>query len=259
DVRIGGGMLVDDPATGTVRPYSGRAFDVLMQIEDAYADPYRLMLRIVDSRDAAVLFPLVAHFALQTPHPVRMFAALAQTLTEPAGRLTLDGGDIRALWRQSYPVVAGLAARVAVRSGNAALTPGRMVWRGRGRGNAVLEHYARLLELGWQLQGQLLDFAFATPRDPESRQLLPPLFLPAAPVFDGGHTHRSSAMATLALMARGAPGLAAEAGLDASYLESLGAVLSGEALAGQALRLRARVAAAQEAALLARYGLAPAR
>jgi hypothetical protein len=57
-------------------------FDYLMQLEDWYARPYRFFLSRMPSRQAALLFPLAAHFALQSKSPVHVFASAVDRLLQ---------------------------------------------------------------------------------------------------------------------------------------------------------------------------------
>src|SRR5262245_51386885 len=59
-------------------------FDFLMQLEDWYAKPYRLLLRHFTSRQAVLLFPLVGHFALQSATPVAVFRRSIERLYSDA-------------------------------------------------------------------------------------------------------------------------------------------------------------------------------
>jgi hypothetical protein len=62
---------------------SDAEFDYLMSAEDWYAGPYRLFLsHSWSSRMAALLFPLVAHFALQSLSPVAVFALASDRLPD---------------------------------------------------------------------------------------------------------------------------------------------------------------------------------
>jgi hypothetical protein len=55
-------------------------FDYLMQIEDWYARPYQFLFMSMHSRQAALLFPLAAHFALQSKSPVKVYVLAVERL-----------------------------------------------------------------------------------------------------------------------------------------------------------------------------------
>lgn len=61
-------------------------FDYLMQLEDWYAEPYRLALQTLSSQHAVILFPLVGHFALQSRSPIDVFVDTISFLLEGGRR-----------------------------------------------------------------------------------------------------------------------------------------------------------------------------
>jgi hypothetical protein len=243
------------------RPYTDKAFDLLMTLEPSYAEPYRLMLSRFTSLESVIFFPLLGYFALQTPRPAQVFTALLHAVADSPLRSTLHREatdtrhDIHALWRAAYGPLWQLALDVAVSTGRGGLTPGWQVLAGRAGKRPILRHYVALL--GWvrSLHGELgLDFALAVPGDPEGRRLLASFFLPAATVFDDGSYSRApSSMTKLGFIMRNVPGLVpADSAASPSVPEGL---LDAEVLAHAALEMRRIARAAARRALLAAYGV----
>lgn len=258
--QISSGLFwIDSPDTMTVRPYTGRAFDLAMMIEPTYTESYRRMLAIFGSLESVIYFPLIGHFALQTRRPERMFSAMVGELSSSDIRSVLEGKrDIHEMWRAAYPYLAELAWRMAPAYGGSALTPGWQVLIQRAENRPVLRHYADLTRLALQLHGSLLDVALALPGDPQFRQMLASYYLPAATVFDNGSTCEASSMTKYVLVARtfgntaffGSPGVE-------EIADQLSGVLAADDLARKALDLRQRSAANRSTDFLISHGVTP--
>jgi len=254
---VAGQFTVQD---GT-RPYKDIAFDLLMTLEPAYAEPYRLMLSRFSSLESVIFFPLAGYFALQTPRPAPVFTALLNAVADSPLRSALHQAaverrcDIHTLWRATYTPLQQLALLVAVRSGNGALTPGWQVLSGRAGNRPILRHYAELLAWVRSRKGALgADLALAVPGDPEFRRTLASYFLPAATIFDdGSHACAPSSMTKLGLIMRDVPGLA---GSDPAARPTVPqGLLDAEGLAQAAVELKRLAQAAAGRALLLSYGV----
>ena len=174
----------DDPEQ-PVKPMTNQLFDRLMQLEDAYAAPYRLMLEQWDTNNSIMLFPLVGHFSLQTPKPAQTFAAAVEALDSAGG--VEFGGSIHDGWRQHYAPIRDLCHQVSMNVSGSLLTSGwDVVRRGDLGGHPVFRHFLALYDRAGPGAAQELDFFFAVPGDPDARGHLRTSFIPPLVLFHDG-------------------------------------------------------------------------
>ena len=247
------------------KAYTGEAFDLLMQLEDDYASPYRLMLKHVGSKSSVILFPLVAYFSLQTRDPVRVFVDATNQLAVTLNLNTERERSIHRLWRHVFPVVAQACTQSSTHLGIGPPTHGWVVMNRMAKeGHPIYGHYFQLLTLAREFWGSL-DFNFALPGDPQCRMSLAGFFLPPVTLFRDGRWIGESSFAKLALVYRNAgPELAEMRQLPDPLTGSLDSfatlgrksfdlVLDGAALADRAQELYRRAQQMRQAALRTRY------
>ena len=180
--------------------YSGRAFDIWMLHEDAYANPYRLSLERLGSALSVVLFPLVGFFALQTQHPVEVFANAVRRL-EPDVPLE-PGFSIHDAWRAVIQRVADVCNDESFKLTGAFVTPGPMVInRSTLSEEPVWAHYADLVSLLAEIWGvDKLELYLAIPGDPIARSKLVSSLRPPATLFrDGRWTSENGVLKAIRL------------------------------------------------------------
>jgi len=173
--------------------YSSLAFDLLMGVEDHYAAPYRVGLERWGSPASVILFPLVGYFALQSPIPVLVFADAVDQL---AGALELDKEPsfvIHDVWPQVFEVVAATCAESCQRVCQGAhLVTGRsIIAQSPLADHPVYAHYLALLNAAAETWKPTipsgLEYCFALPGDPNSRQRLANAFRPPVTRFYDGY------------------------------------------------------------------------
>ncbi len=177
------GMVPDLEVSG----YTNAVFDSLMLEEDAYAEPYRLALKRWGSNSAVILFPLVGHFALQTPKPVEVFAEVIDRAVD-LFRLEERRFSIHEVWREVFVDVYRLCCEACFSICElVALTPGWDVIRKSVLADhPVFGHYLALLAAvlpDWQERAH---FYFALPGDPEARARLASTFRAPVTLLHGG-------------------------------------------------------------------------
>ena len=186
--------LIRSP-TETISPYAAKEFDAAM-LAATYAEPYRLIHEKLKSFHAAVAFPILAYFAFQSPHPVRLYHAAVAS----AGNLlsSLNTRSIHDAWREVFAKLAKHAFQVGAQVESPiaiphSVLPTLAMRSGGSTDNTILNHYGKILSILDDVSGpHQLDFYFALPGDPESRGLLIGQLLPPVVRFvDGKWTMQS--------------------------------------------------------------------
>jgi hypothetical protein len=170
------------------RPTGYRAdlFDGVMQVEDSYAEPYRLMLERFGSKTSVILFPLIGYFALQTRKPVAFFSKMIERLSS---EFTLSANpeiSIHKLWREVFDRVRHECYQSSSRLTGSYITPGFPVILTGFRKHPAYTHFASWLGLTQNWWNPRTDFYFALPGDPESRNWLVSWVLPPVVQFRDG-------------------------------------------------------------------------
>ncbi len=174
----------DDPQK-PVKPMTNQLFDRLMQLEDAYAAPFRLMLEQWGTNNSIMLFPLVGHFSMQTPKPAQTFAAATEALTRTGG--IEFSGSIHDGWRHYYAPIRELCHQVSMNVTGSLLTSGwDVVQRGALGDHPLFRHFLALYDRAVPDAAQQLDLFFAVPGDPEARGYLRSFFVPPLVLFHDG-------------------------------------------------------------------------
>jgi hypothetical protein len=174
----------DDPQI-PVKPMTNQVFDRLMQLEDAYAAPYRLMLEQWGTFSSIILFPLVGHFSLQTRRPAQTFTAAVEALTHTGG--IKFSGYIHDGWRQHFGPIRELCHWASMSVAGSRLTSGwDVVRRGALSDHLIFRHFLALYDRAGPDAAQQLDFFFAVPGDPEARSYLRTSFVPPLVLFHDG-------------------------------------------------------------------------
>ena len=166
--------------------YRAELFDRVMQLEDSYAEPYRLMLKRFDSKTSVILFPLIGYFALQTRKPVAFFSKMIERLSS---EFTLSANpeiSIHKLWREVFNRVRRECYQSSSSLTGSYITPGFQVILTGFRKHLVYTHFASWLSLTQHSWNSQADFYFALPGDPESRNWLVSRVLPPVVQFRNG-------------------------------------------------------------------------
>lgn len=167
------------------RSYSGEQFDSWMLQEDAYAEPYRQALGVLGSKRAASLFPIVGHFALQTPAPARVYSSALQVLQNYP--LPADHHFIDDIWRAVFTDVANACGKASFQVTSSLLTPGATVLKTLAQeGQPIYAHYFELMKFAQRNYKSPLDVMLGLPGDPTIRQELSTLFIPPVVLFKDG-------------------------------------------------------------------------
>jgi hypothetical protein len=158
------------------RPTTGMSFEVAMETGGRYSHPYLAVRDLFGHETSQVLFPLVAHFALQTPSPVEIFEYLVEHAGSPAARTLVAAGLRGSLWERPDAIETAYRSthqfcREAVRAVGADLVDGRTRFRDSPlQENPAYQACFRMLD---KLAGRVdVDVALAMPVGPPFR---PPL------------------------------------------------------------------------------------
>jgi hypothetical protein len=118
--------------TASAAPGDG-AFDMAMDLSGSYGIPYCVARRVLDRVSGLVIFPYLAHFALQTPRPAYFFERfVAEVAPAAAGRadeLGLTADPPRPAAPQLYPFVEERCAALIRADGGAGLMYAREMFR----------------------------------------------------------------------------------------------------------------------------------
>lgn len=167
---------------------TSEVFDMLMQIEDTYAGPYRLSLSKWGSKDSVILFPLIAYFCLQSPSPVEVFANCVDFLTDAIMLEKTEEDNIHNLWRTYFEIIRGVCNSSSIKTCNGVnLTSGRdVINRSALKYHPIYNNYLILLDLCISRWGPKIDLSFALPGDPDCRLRLGSTFRPPITIFYNG-------------------------------------------------------------------------
>lgn len=164
-----------DPYSG-IPAFPGRAISMTMTVEDAYAEPYRYTLDRWGIF-APFIFPLIAHYCLQTDYPVDVFAAVIDQELRIAGTSDIPNPSVvlsEPVRSAVYDVAARLGAQVSSsKEILAECSP-----------NPLFAHYVQMLGFAEsQLGERALSLAFSDPVNHRSE--LGDLFQPSVTCFEG--------------------------------------------------------------------------
>ncbi|UCG70589.1 MAG: hypothetical protein JSV09_06110 [Thermoplasmata archaeon] len=184
---------------GGVEQYSSESFDMLMQVEDQYAGPYRWILEKYHTTTCVIFFPLIGYFAMQSNYPVEFFElAFDQLKYMLPKKMNLKNVNIHNAWREFFPKIKYVCHVYNKSFSGCPLEPGWVIIkRSFGADHPIFAHYLALIErlqkkkiykLGWDEYNvsKELEFWFATPGDPISRLILGLNFLPPTTLFHDG-------------------------------------------------------------------------
>jgi hypothetical protein len=192
------------PSYREPKSYSGRDFDSLVSSEEGYTRPYLAIVNRLGSFAAAIFFPLLAHFSLQTRQPATVFK-IALTYFEKyidtrllvSAAIKVNGSNsVNEAWRMYYEAVRDIVGRIyAELFFGASLTSGLKPLLKGAQGNELFKYYGTLLldysQKVRSARDYSLDFYFATPGDPESRSVLLSAFQPPLVLFRNGYWVRT--------------------------------------------------------------------
>lgn len=237
--------LVDAP----IAPYLGAQFDLAMTEDDAYAEPYRWILKQVGSNASVLLFPLIGNFALNSQRPIEVFLQSVEQCLPFVKDLS---GSIHVNWRGIFDQVY---RRVNDVSRSVCGTPLKSGWevidQSSGIAGSIWEHFLRLLivaNVQWRTEdgmrgARALQFSFATPGDPTSRKFLTSIAVPPLTLFGTGQWVQASSLHKLLLL----QGVARP---DAPFIPRSAADIGAESLS-----IRNDYAAMQAKRSAGRYGI----
>ncbi len=176
------------------RAYKDKAFDFLMQISDVYSEPYRFLLERWGSIRSAAIFPMIAYYALKSPSPAEVFVKAAKSLMESStiAEAIYDAQadrkhSIHYLWDSLWGFIKSYCTKIILElTDDDLFQPGLILISQNVKksglsffqDNPIYKHYLWLLER--MKKSFDLDYLFAFPGNPDSRQklgfyLIPPL------------------------------------------------------------------------------------
>ncbi|MFX0210197.1 MAG: hypothetical protein ACFFDT_29720, partial [Candidatus Hodarchaeota archaeon] len=198
------------------RAYKNTAFDLLMQVDDLYAEPYRYMLKKYDTLKTAVLFPVVTYYALQTADPINVFVKTVEFIIEKNKSLihilsSAESEDEQSVhyfwpfaWWITYMFINSISQEL---TGKPCISGWEKIKRSINTktktslsSNPVYIHYSKIFDILLQRKinainidfiGEIknltldfenklkLDFLFALPGEPHFRDILVRLFPPS--------------------------------------------------------------------------------
>jgi hypothetical protein len=177
-----GRKLLRDPVSDAPA-FGQKEFHRAMLVEDAYADPYRLAMERWGDQ-AMVVFPLVAHFSLQTDYPIDTFAAAIMKQLELGSRRPVSA--MEPVWFRTWE-----AAREVVMLTTRALgippcaDSGQVIRETALSTHQIFQHYLLLLEIAKSQWGpDYLEYAFSAPG--RERGALSTVFHPSVTLMQGG-------------------------------------------------------------------------
>jgi hypothetical protein len=189
------GMFRDTPGG---RQYSSMAFDLLLTVQDYYADPYRLALQQLGSGKAVLFFPLVGHFALQSPKPAAVYVEAMKRLR--AGPQLPQEYLIHAYWKPFLETVEQLCTEICADlcDGTPLQTGWTVMEETELLDNPVWRHYHTLIQLFLAGDKAWSGRALALPGDPDTRVHLGRNLLPPLVRFRNGNWVESTALSAMA-------------------------------------------------------------
>ena len=195
DVHVfGPSRVLRERATITTSPASDRYptgysklefHQALLAVRDQWADPYRWTYGHWGDA-AAVIFPLLGYFALQTADPVGVFVKAGRASYELVGPTS---SNVHKDWARTYEGLRTLVIDVAKSETGRSLRSGLDVLNSHPKlGDSLWQHYRTILR---RFPGEHRERAFALPGVPDYREMLANI-PPALTVFtDGRWTYRS--------------------------------------------------------------------
>lgn len=183
--------LIDHPSMFTFidghKAYSSAAYDLLMQAEDYYAEPYRLALKKWGSKKSVIMFPLVTYFALQTPSPIEVFADAIEYLLDATSINDSAEKSIHKLWRSLIPQIQDVCNESSLRICGVNLTPGwDVIDRSELKDHQIYSHYLKIIKIFSNIWGSQITLYFALPGDSQCRLKLGSVFRPPVTSFYNG-------------------------------------------------------------------------
>lgn len=163
-------------------------FDLLMQVEDTYAEPYRFSLKKWGSKNSVIMFPIIAYFALQTQSPVEVFAESIEVLTNRIKLNKIKEKSIHKLWRIYFERIHDACILSSIKICNDSIpTPGwDVINRSELRDHPIYNHYFKLIKLLYPLWGYETNLYFALPGDSDFRLKMSSAFRPPVTIFYNG-------------------------------------------------------------------------
>jgi hypothetical protein len=135
-----------------------------LSTQGSYATPYTWASDVIsDEVETATIFPLVAHFSLQSRDPVDLFTtAILRLRLHPRTRWST--GDLRSTLRSLYGPTLGTVRKVAATEGIPIINPLDVIDGTTLKSNPVFRHYLGLLaNASYQFGLDTVDYWFATP------------------------------------------------------------------------------------------------
>ena len=175
------------------RIMTSQVYDMLMQVEDTYAEPYRFSLKKWGSKNSVIMFPTIAYFALQTPSPVEVFASTIDALNDIIMLDEIEENNIHKLWQIYFEKIHNTCNNSSIEVCGATLTPGwEIINRSELKNNPIYSHYSKLVEYLYPIWGHEINLFFALPGDPVFRKKMSSAFRPPVTIlYNGRWTGRS--------------------------------------------------------------------
>jgi hypothetical protein len=173
--------LPRDPVSGAPAT-SAEMFKLAMLAEDAYADPYRLALDRWGDK-AFLVFPLVAHFSLQTGYPIDVFAAAIQReIVLPPSEPAMGEPPWFHIWKEARAAVLFTAGALGVPVYDSS---SEVISRTILSTHKIFVHYLELIRMAqsdWS--AEYLEYAFSALG--AERGALATVFHPSVTLLNGG-------------------------------------------------------------------------
>jgi hypothetical protein len=142
--HFGSEIDLDAIARRHIKRYTSLAFDVFMALGDSYSVPYLLQEK-VGTKATVLLFPIVAHFSLQTRNPTYTYHTAIDGIMNAGIKLPEGTLDIHEGWRNVFGLLVDWCAAL---SKGSFLTPGwDVIRRSSLREHPVFGHYLQVFDI----------------------------------------------------------------------------------------------------------------
>lgn len=173
-------------------PTTSEDFDLLIENNESYTLPYKLTIEKLGTHNSVIVFPIVAHFSLQSRNPALVFAEIINILKNS----NLDyGGNIHDGWNKYFGMIKKISSEVAFKTTGSLLTTGfDVISRSKLKENPLYLHFSELLSEFYSTHGEKTEFYFALPGDPKSRSYLLGALQPPLVLFLDGYWERNQTL-----------------------------------------------------------------